>query len=88
MYLFLFIFNCMLFGTLGSVLCAQRGRKQWIGFLLGCCLSIVGVLIIKQFFKDNIEGMSDFYKHRDIERKKEITHAESESKRLGISIEE
>ena len=32
--------------------------------------------------------MSDFYKHRDIERKKEITHAESESKRLGISIEE
>ena len=26
--------------------------------------------------------------HRDIERKKEITHAESESKRLGISIEE
>jgi len=88
MYLFLFIFNCMLFGSLGSVLCAQRGRKQWIGILLGCTLSILGVLIIKWFFKDKPEGMNDFYKKREIEREKEITHANFETKRLGISNKE
>jgi hypothetical protein len=74
-----------MFGTLGSVSCASRGHKQWVGFLLGSTLSILGLFIIKWFFKDNPVGMSDFYLKKHIEELKEIEKGKLESEKTGIS---
>ena len=88
MEVFILIFHTMLFGTLGSVLCGQRGYKQWVGFLLGSVLSVFGILIIRWFFKDNVDGMNDFYKSRYISGIEEEKKAAKNSEMLGVSVDE
>jgi len=69
-------------------MCAQKGQKEWIGVLLGCSLSILGLLIIKWFFKVNLEGMSCFYRKKHDLDLMEEPFANIEAERLGITIEE
>ncbi len=42
----IYVFWCLIGGILGAVIAQSKGRKTWMGALLGVLLGLIGVLIV------------------------------------------